>query len=116
MGKKLTLQQYNTLKAIHTNNPQGKTLDEYIEAVCLLKELEYDPSIHDEVEPKVPLQEHIKRSEAGLGGSKESTHRHELKRVEERIRPDNEYYDGKGKEVIVYKVCKCGYKIAVDLI
>lgn len=116
MGKKLTLQQYNTLKAIHSNNPHGKSFEEYLEAVCALKELEYDPSIHEVVELKVPLKEHIKRSKAGLGESKENTHKHELKRVEERILPDNEYYNGKGKEVIVYKVCKCGHKEAIDLI
>ena len=116
MDKKLTLQQYNTLKAIHENNSQGKSFEEYLEAVCLLKDLEYDPSIHEEVQAKVPLQEHIKRSKAGLGESSKSTHKHELKRVEERIRPDNPYYNCKGKEVIVYMVCKCGYKVAVDLI
>lgn len=113
---KLTLQQYNTLKAIHDNNPQGKSLEEYLEAVCLLKDLEYDPSIHDEVEAKVPLQEHIKRSEAGLGESSKDTHKHEYKRVEEHIRPDNKYYEGRGREIIVYMVCKCGSKTAINLI
>lgn len=114
--KKLTLQQYNTLKAIHANNSQGISFEEYLESVCLLKELEYDPSIHDEVEPKVPLKEHISRSEAGLGESGKDTHKHELKRVEKNIQPDNEYYTGNGREVIVYMVCKCGYKVAIDLI
>ena len=107
MGKKLTLQQYKTLKAIHTNNPQGKSFDEYLEAVCMLKELEYDPSIHDEVEPKVPLQEHIKRSEAGLGESSKTTHKHEYKRTEARL--------DTGK-TLVSLVCKCGSKTAIDLI
>ena len=105
--KKLTLQQYNTLKAIHANNPQGKSFDEYLEAVCLLKDLEYDPSIHEEVEAKVPLQEHISRSEAGLGESSQTTHKHEYKRTERKI--DN------GK-TLVQIVCKCGNKTAIDLI
>ena len=108
--KKLTLQQYNTLKAIHANNPQGKTLDEYLEAVCLLKDLEYDPSIHEEVEPKVPLQEHISRSEAGLGESSKSTHKHEYKRTETPVEVNRQMMK------IITLVCKCGKKIAVDLI
>ena len=107
MGKKLTLQQYNTLKAIHANNPQGKSFEEYLEAVCLLKQLEYDSCIHEEVEPKVPLQAHITRSEAGLGESSKTPHKHEYKRTERKI--DN------GK-TLVEIVCKCGNKIAVDLI
>lgn len=105
--KKLTLQQYNTLKAIWTNNNQGKTLDEYIEAVCALKDLEYDASIHDEVEPKVPLKEHIRRSEAGLGESSKSIHKHDWKRTERMIEND---------KTLVEIVCKCGKKTAVDLI
>lgn len=107
MGKKLTLQQYNTLKAIHANNPQGKTLDEYIEAVCILKDLEYDPSIHDEVEPKVPLKEHISRSKASLGDTSKSIHKHDWKRTERTI--DN-------NRTLVETVCKCGKKTAIDLI
>lgn len=105
--KKLTLQQYNTLKAIHSNNPQGKSFEEYLEAVCLLKDLEYNPSIHDEAVPKVPLKEHIKRSEAGLGESSKETHKHEYKRKETRLET--------GK-MLVSLVCKCGYKVAIDLI
>lgn len=105
--KKLTLQQYNTLKAIHTNNPQGKSFEEYLEAVCILKDLEYDPSIHDEVEPKVPLKEHISRSKAGLGESSKSTHKHDWKRTERII--DN-------NKTLVEIVCKCGHKEAIDLI
>jgi len=108
--KKLTLQQYNTLKAIHANNPQGKSFEEYLEAVCLLKDLEYDPSIHDEVEPKVPLQAHIKRSEAGLGESSKTTHEHEYKRIETLVEVNKQAMK------IITKVCKCGSKIAVDLI
>lgn len=105
--KKLTLQQYNTLKAIHDNNPQGKSFEEYLEAVCLLKDLEYDPSIHDEVETKVPLKEHISRSRAGLGESSKDTHKHQYKRTERTI--DN------GK-TLVEIVCMCGKRTAVDLI
>lgn len=105
--KKLTLQQYRTLEGIHANNSQGKSFDEYLEAVCLLKDLEYDPSIHDEVEPKIPLKEHISRSEAGLGESKESTHKHDWKRTERVI--DN-------NKTLVEIVCNCGKKTAVDLI
>ena len=105
--KKLTLQQYNTLKALHANNPQGKSFEEYLEAVCLLKELEYDPSIHDEVGPKVPLKEHISRSKAGLGASGKSIHKHEWKRTERTI--DN-------NKTLVEIVCKCGKKTAIDLI
>ena len=106
MGKKLTLQQYNTLKALHANNSQGKSFEEYLEAVCLLKELEYDPSIHEEVEPKVPLQEHIKRSEAGLGESSKDTHKHEYKRTETVL--------DTGK-ILISIVCRCGHKTAIDL-
>jgi len=105
--KKLTLQQYNTLKAIHANNPQGKSFEEYLEAVCALKELEYDPTIHEEVEPKVPLEEHISRSEAGLGESGKDTHKHEYKRTETIL--------DTGK-TLVSVVCKCGSKQAIDLI
>ena len=110
MGKKLTLQQYNTLKAIHANNSQGKSFDEYLEAVCLLKDLEYDPSIHDEVEAKVPLQAHIKRSEAGLGESSKTTHKHEYKRTETPVEVNRQTMK------LITKVCKCGSKITVDLI
>lgn len=110
MGKKLTLQQYNTLKAIHANNPQGKSFDEYLEAVCLLKELEYDPSIHDEVEVKVPLQEHIRRSKAGLGESGKTTHVHEYKRTETPVEVNKQTMK------IITLVCKCGRKVTVDLI
>ena len=106
MGQKLTLQQYNTLKAIHANNPQGKSFDEYLEAVCMLKDLEYDPSIHEEVEPKVPLETHIKRSEAGLAESGKDTHKHEYKRTETMLET--------GKTLISI-ICKCGHKVAVDL-
>ena len=105
--KKLTLQQYNTLKAIHDNNPQGKSFEEYLEAVCLLKDLEYDPSIHDEVEPKVPLKEHISRSRAGLAESRESMHKHDWRRTERTI--DN-------NKTLVEIICICGKKTAVDLI
>ena len=108
--KKLTLQQYNTLKAIWTNNPQGKSFEEYLEAVCLLKELEYDPSIHDDVEPKVPLQEHIKRSKAGLGENSKTTHKHDWKRTETPVEVNHQMMK------IITIVCKCGKKIAVDLI
>lgn len=104
---KLTLQQYNTLKAIHANNPQGKSFEEYLEAVCLLKELEYDPSIHEEVEPKIPLKEHISRSKTGLGESKESIHKHDWKRTQRAI--DN-------NKTLVEIICKCGKKTAIDLI
>lgn len=114
--KKLTLQQYNILKGMHAKNPQGVSLDEFVKAACASRELEYDPSIHEEVEAKVPLQQHISRSEAGLGESGKTTHKHEYKRVEENIRPDNKYYEGRGKEIIVYMVCKCGSKTAIDLI
>lgn len=110
VGKKLTLQQYRTLEAIHANNPHGKTLDEYIEAVCLLKDLEYDPSIHEEVEPKVPLKEHIKRSEAGLQDNSKQTHEHEYKRTETPVEVN------KQSRKIVSLVCKCGYKKAIDLV
>jgi len=108
--KKLTLQQYNTLKAIHANNPQGKSFEEYLEAVCALKELEYDPTIHEEVEPKVPLEEHISRSEAGLGESSKTTHKHEYKRTETPVEVNKQTMK------IITKVCKCGSKVAVDLI
>ena len=104
--KKLTLQQYNTLKALHANNQQGKSFEEYLEAVCMLKELEYDPSIHDEVEEKVPLEEHIKRSKAGLGETGKDTHKHEYKRTETIL--------DTGKTLISI-VCKCGHKVAIDL-
>ena len=104
---KLTLQQYNTLKAIHANNPQGKSFDEYLEVVCLLKELEYDPSVHEEVEPKIPLKEHISRSKAGLGESSKSIHKHEYKRTQRTI--DN-------NKTLVELVCKCGNKTAIDLV
>lgn len=110
MGKKLTLQQYNTLKAIHANNPQGVSLDEFVKAACALKELEYDPSIHDEVEAKVPLQAHIKRSEAGLGESSKTTHKHEYKRTETPVEVNKQMMK------IITLVCKCGRKVAVDLI
>lgn len=110
MGKKLTLHQYDTLKAIHDNNPQGKSFEEYLEAVCLLKELEYDPTIHEEVEPKVPLREHIERSEAGLGESGKTTHKHEYKLTETPVEVNRQTMK------IITKVCKCGSKIAVDLI
>ena len=109
MGKKLTLQQYNTLKAIHGNNPQGKSFEEYLEAVCLLKDLDYDPSIHEEVEPKVPLETHIKRSKAGLGESGKDTHKHEYESRETPVEVNNQQMK------IITKVCKCGSKIAVDL-
>ena len=105
--KKLTLQQYNTLKAIHANNPQGVSLDEFVKAACALKELEYDPSIHDEIEAKVPLQEHIKRSEASLGESGKTTHVHEYKRIETVLET---------RKTLVSIVCKCGSKTAIDLI
>ena len=108
--KNLTLQQYNTLKAIWTNNPQGKSFEEYLEAVCQLKELEYDPSIHNEVEPKVPLQEHISRSEAGLGENSKTTHKHDWKRTETPVEVNHQMMK------IITIVCKCGKKIAVDLI
>ena len=108
--KKLTLQQYNTLKAIHANNPQGKSFEEYLEAVCLLKELQYDPSIHDEVEPKIPLKEHISRSEAGLGESKQSIHKHDWKRIETPVEINRQTMR------LITKVCKCGKKVTVDLI
>ena len=107
MGKKLTLQQYNTLKAIHENNSQGKSFEEYLEAVCLLKDLEYDPSIHEEVQAKVPLQEHIKRSKAGLGESGKTTHKHEYKRTETVLETGR---------TLVSIVCKCGKKEPIDLI
>lgn len=113
--KKLTLQQYNTLKAIHDNNPQGKSFEEYLEAVCVLKELEYDPSIYEEVEPKVPLQAHISRSKAGLGSSGKNIHKHEWKRTETFIQPNNPRYTG-GHRILVQNVCKCGRKVAIDLI
>ena len=109
MGKKLTLQQYNTLKALHANNPQGKSFEEYLEAVCLLKELEYDPSIHEEVDEKVPLQAHITRSKAGLAESGKSTHKHEYKRVETPVEVNHQMMK------IITIVCKCGSKIAIDL-
>lgn len=105
--KKLTLQQYRTLEAIHANNSQGVSLDEFVKAACALKELEYDPSIHDEIEAKVPLQAHIKRSEAGLGESSKDTHKHEYKRKETKIET--------GK-TLVSLICKCGHKVAIDLI
>ena len=108
--KKLTLQQYNALKAIHANNPQGKNFEEYLEAVCALKELEYDPSIHEEVEAKVPLQEHISRSKAGLGESKQSIHKHDWRRTETLVEVNKQHMK------IISKVCKCGKKITVDLI
>lgn len=104
---KLTLHQYNTIKAIWKNNNQGKSFDEYLEAVCIFKDLEYDPSIHDEIEPKAPLKEHIKRSKAGLGASGKSIHKHEWKRTERTI--DN-------NKTLVQIVCKCGKKTAIDLI
>ena len=104
--KKLSLQQYNTLKALHANNPQGKSFEEYLEAVCMLKELEYDQSIHEEVEPQVPLKEHIKRSEAGLGETCKDTHEHEYKRTEKMI---------EGGKTLVSIVCKCGKKEVIDL-
>ena len=107
MGKKLTLQQYNTLKAIHSNNPQGVSLDEFVKAACALKELEYDPAIHEPAPPKVPLEQHISRSKAGLGDNSKDTHKHELKRVETPA--DN------GRKIILL-TCKCGYKEAIDLI
>lgn len=107
---KLTLQQYNTLKAIHANNPQGKSFEEYLEAVCALKELEYDPSIHDELEPKVPLKQHIKRSQASLHDNSKQTHKHEYKRTETPVEVNNQIMK------IITNVCKCGSKIAVDLI
>ena len=110
MGKKLTLQQYNTLKAIHANNSQGKSFEEYIEAVCLLKDLEYDPSIHEEVEQKVPLKDHISRSGAGLGESSKSTHKHEYKRIETPIEVNHQMMK------IITLVCKCGSNMVVDLI
>jgi hypothetical protein len=112
--KKLTVQQYNTLKALHANNSQGKSFEEYLEAVCLLKDLEYDPSIHDEVEPKVPLQEHISRSEAGLADSSKDTHEHVYKRTQELIMADNPKYTG-GNQYLIYNKCKCGRKIILDL-
>lgn len=115
MGKKLTLQQYNTLKAIWKNNNQGKTLDEYIEAVCIFKDLEYDPSIHDDVEPKVPLKEHIKRFKAGLQDNSKQTHKHEYKRTETLIQADNPNYTGMPRKLI-HNTCKCGHKIIVDYI
>ena len=105
--KKLTIQQYNTIKAIHENNPQGKSFDEYLEAVCMLKDLEYDPTIHDEVDQKVPLQAHIERSKAGLGESSKDTHKHEYKRTETILNT--------GK-TLVSIVCKCGKKEPIDLI
>lgn len=105
--KKLTLQQYNTLKALHANNPQGKSFEKYLEVVCLLKELEYDPSIHEAVDPKLPLKQHISRSKAGLGESGKSIHKHEWKRTESII--DN-------NKTLVRMVCKCGKKTAIDLI
>ena len=104
--KKLTLQQYNTLKALHANNSQGKSFEEYLEAVCLLKDLEYDPTIHEEVEPKAPLEAHIRRSKAGLGESKKDTHKYDYKRTETMIET--------GK-TLVSIVCKCGSKTAIDL-
>lgn len=113
--KKLTLQQYNTLKAIHANNPQGKSFEEYLEAVCILKDLQYDPSIHDEIEPKVPLKEHIKRSKAGLGESKKSTHKHDWKRTETLIQSDNPNYTGMPRKLL-HNTCKCGQKIIIDYI
>lgn len=113
MGKKLTLQQYNTIKAIHANNSQGKSFDDYLEAVCLLKDLEYDPSIHEVVEPKVPLKEHISRSEAGLSEISKSTHKHEYKRTETTIKADNPNYTGKQRKLI-HNTCKCGDKIILD--
>ena len=73
----------------------------------MLKDLEYDPSIHDEVEQKVPLEAHIKRSEAGLGESSKTTHKHEYKRTEKMIENDR---------TLVSLVCKCGSKTAIDLI
>ena len=105
--KKLTIQQYNTIKAIHENNPQGKSFDEYLEAVCMLKDLEYDPTIHDEVDQKVPLQAHIERSKAGLYESSKDTHKHEYKRTETILNT--------GK-TLVSIVCKCGKKEPIDLI
>lgn len=115
MGKKLTLQQYNTLKAIHANNPQGKRFEEYLEAVCLLKDLEYDPSIHEDIEPKVPLKEHIKRSKAGLAKSSKDTHKHKYKRTETLILADNPNYTG-GPRKLIHNTCKCGHKIIIDYI
>ena len=108
--KKLTLHQYNTIKAIWKNNNQGKSFDEYLEAVCLLKELEYDPSIHEAVEPKVPLKEHISRSKAGLGESSKDTHKHEYKRTETPVEVNHQMMK------MTTLVCKCGHKIAINLI
>ena len=85
MTAKLTLRQYNTIKSIWTNNNQGVTFDKFLEATCLLKDLEYDPAIHELAPPKVPLKQHIKRSEAGLAESKENTHKHEYKRTEQPV-------------------------------
>ena len=107
MGKKLTLQQYNTLKAIHESNQQGKSFEEYLEAVCMLKDLEYDPTIHDEVYQKVPLQAHIERSKAGLDESSKDTHKHEYKRTQEILETGR---------TLVSIVCKCGKKEPIDLI
>ena len=107
MGKRLTLQQYNTLKAIHANNPQGKSFEEYLEVVCALKDLEYDPSIHEVVEPKVPLKEHMKRSKAGLGEKRPDTHKHKYKRTETIL---------ESGKTLVELVCKCGNKTVMDLI
>ena len=107
--KKLTLQQYNTLKAIHANNSQGKSFEEYLEAVCALKDLEYDPSIHEAVEPKVPLQAHISRSEAGLGESGKTTHKHEYKRTETPVEVNHQMMK------MITLVCKCGDKKGFNL-
>lgn len=107
MTAKLTLQQYDTIKSIWDNNNQGVTFEKFLEATCLLKDLEYDQSIHEPTPPKVPLKQHITRSKAGLGESRENTHKHEYKRTEKPV------YNGKK---IVYLACKCGYKEAIDLI